>query len=92
MQLTPQTTTTIINYNSFLTLRRPQRPQGNEQFVRERVLETAERILGNLQKGIVDNIISTAAGLEKGSLYSAAYQALPYYESPTQLPDIGELK
>ena len=46
----------------------------------------AERVLNNLQKGIVDNIISTAAGLEKGSSYSATYEALPYYESPSYLP------
>jgi len=46
----------------------------------------AERVLNNLQKGIVDNIISIAAGLEKGSSYSATYQALPYYESPSYLP------
>jgi hypothetical protein len=45
------------------------------------VLEMAERILYNLQKGIVDNTISIAAGLEKGSSYSAAYMALPYYQS-----------
>jgi len=38
-------------------------------------------ILGNLQKGIVDNTISTAAGLEKGSSYSSTRQALPYYQS-----------
>ncbi|HKG87130.1 MAG TPA: hypothetical protein VKA95_02300 [Nitrososphaeraceae archaeon] len=52
----------------------------------------AERVLNNLQKGIVDSTISTAAGLEEGSSYSAAYQALPYYESPSHLPDQGELK
>jgi hypothetical protein len=46
----------------------------------------AERILGNLQKGIVDSTISTAAGLEKGSPYSATHQAMPYYESPSHLP------
>jgi hypothetical protein len=59
-----------------------------------RVLETAERILNNLQKGIVDNTISTAAGLEKESSYSATYQtfpypnhqALPYYQAPSHLP------
>jgi hypothetical protein len=32
MQLTPFTTNTIINYNSFLASRRPPIPQGNEQF------------------------------------------------------------
>src|SRR5215207_3652720 len=85
MQLTTFTTTTIINYNSFLALRRPPCPQGDELFVSGRVLEMAERVLNNLQKGIVDNTISTAAGLEKGSSYSAP-QALPYYQSPLHLP------
>jgi hypothetical protein len=45
------------------------------------MLEMAEKILHNLQKGIVDSTISTAAGLDKGSSYSATYQALPYYQS-----------
>ena len=67
MQLTPFTNNTIINYSSFLESRRPSYLQGDEQFVIERVLETAGRIFNNLQKGIVDNIISTATGLEKGS-------------------------
>ena len=86
MELTPFTTNTIINYNSFLALRRLPCPQGGEQFVSGRVLEMAERILNNLQKGMVDNTISSAAGLEKGSSYSATHQALPYYESPSHLP------
>jgi hypothetical protein len=81
MELTPFTTNTIINYNSFLALRRPSCPPGNEQFVSERVLEMAEQVLNNLQKGIVDSTISTAAGLEKDSSYPATYQALPYYQS-----------
>jgi hypothetical protein len=87
MELTPFTTTIIINYNSFLALRRPPHPQGDEQFATGRVLEMAERVLKNLQKGIVDSTISTAAGLEKGSSYSATYQALPYYhQSQSHLP------
>jgi hypothetical protein len=86
MQLTPFTTNTIINYDSFFALRRQPRPQGDKQFVSGRVLEMAERILYNLQKGIVDSTISTAAGLEKGSSYSAPYQALLYYQSPSHLP------
>jgi hypothetical protein len=45
------------------------------------VLEMAERILGNLQKGIVDTTISTAAGLEEENSYSAPCQALPHYQS-----------
>ena len=45
MQLTPFTTTTIINYDSFLALRRPPCPQGDEQFATGRVLEMAERYL-----------------------------------------------
>jgi hypothetical protein len=50
------------------------------------VLEIAERVLNNLQKDIVDSAISIAAGLEKGSSYSAPYQVLPYYEFPSHLP------
>jgi hypothetical protein len=49
----------------------------DEQFVSGRVLEMAERVPGNLQKGIVDSTIATAAGLEKESL-SPATQALEY--------------
>src|SRR5918996_221591 len=46
MELTPFSTNTIINYNSFLALRRgPPYLQGNEQPVSERVFEMAERIL-----------------------------------------------
>ena len=86
MELTPFTTNTIINCNSFLALRRgPPHQQGNEQFISGRVLEMAEKILYNLQKGIVDSTISTAAGLEKGSLYSGTHHALPYYET-TNVP------
>ena len=55
---------TIINYDSFLALRRLSNPQENEQ-LRGRVLEVAERILCNLQNTIVDSTLSTAAGLEK---------------------------
>jgi hypothetical protein len=83
MELTPFTTNTIINYNSFLALRRPSRLQGYEQFVSERVLEMSEKMLFNLQKNIVDSTISTAAELEEGRSDSAAYQALPYYKSPS---------
>ena len=50
------------------------------------MLEIAERVLNNLQKDIVDSAISIAAGLEKGSLYSGTYQALPYYEFLSHLP------
>jgi hypothetical protein len=87
MELTSFTTATIKNYNSFSKSRRPSTLQGNEQFVSGRVLETAEKILCNLQKIIVDSAISTAAGLEEGSSYPAAYQALPYYNSPLHLTD-----
>jgi len=41
MELTPFTTNAIINYNSFLALRRPLCPPGNEQFISERVLENS---------------------------------------------------
>jgi hypothetical protein len=57
-------TTTIINHDSFLALRRPTYPQRNEQLISERVLEVAENIFCNLQKSIVDNTISTTSGLE----------------------------
>jgi hypothetical protein len=70
MELTPFTTNTIINYNSFLALRRsPYLQQENEQSVSQRVLKMAENILYNLQKGIVDSTIATAAGLEKDSSF-----------------------
>ena len=65
MELTPFTTNTIINYNSFLALRRPSRLQGNEQFVSERVLEMSEKMLFNLQKNIVDSTISTVQNWKK---------------------------
>jgi hypothetical protein len=85
MELTSFTTATIINYNSFSRSRRPSTLQGNEQFVSGRVLETGEKILCNLQKIIVDNTISTAAGLEEGDSYPAAY---PYsITSPLHLTD-----
>jgi hypothetical protein len=50
------------------------------------MLEMAENILYNLQKGIVDSTIATAAGLEKDSSYSATNRALPYYEDPSHTP------
>src|SRR5918994_3675834 len=87
MELTPFTTNTIINYNSFLASRRPSYLQGSERFISMRVLKMAEKILYNLQKAMVDSTISSAAGLEKGDSYSAAYQALPYSESTSRLSD-----
>jgi hypothetical protein len=83
MELTPFTTNTIINYNSFLASRRPLYLQGSEQFISVRVLEMAEKVLYNLQKAMVDSTISTAAGLDEGNSYPAARRALPYYESPS---------
>jgi hypothetical protein len=56
---------TIINYDSFLALRRQSNPQGNEE-LSDRVLEVAERILCNLQKAMVNSTVSSAAGLEEG--------------------------
>jgi hypothetical protein len=44
-------------------LERPSNLQGIGKFS-GRVLEMAEKILYNLQKGIVDSTISTIAGLE----------------------------
>jgi hypothetical protein len=49
-----------------LDSRRPPTLQRSEQF-NGRVLEMAEKILGNLQNAIVDSTISAAAGLEEGS-------------------------
>jgi hypothetical protein len=43
-----------------------------------------KRILYNLQKGIVDNTISTAAGLERESSFPTTHPALPYYQ-PTDI-------
>jgi hypothetical protein len=86
MQLTPFTTTTIINYNSFLALRRPPISQENGQFVSGRVLEMAEKVLNNLQKGIVDSTIATAAGLEKESSFPTTHPALSYYQSAANVP------
>jgi hypothetical protein len=63
MELAPFTTT-IINYDSFLSSRRPSYLQGSEQLIGGRVLEVAERIFCNLQKSVVDSTISTASGLE----------------------------
>ncbi len=84
MELTPFTTTTIINYNSFQESRHPSYLQGSERFS-EGVLEMAGKIFYNIQKAMVDSTISSAAGLEKGDSYSAAYHTLPYYESQSQL-------
>jgi hypothetical protein len=77
MELTPFTTTIL---NSFLGLIRPPTLQRSEQF-NGKVLEMAEKILGDLQNAIVDSSISAAAGLEEGT------QALPYHESQTQLSE-----
>ena len=52
---------TIINYDSFLSSRRP--PE-SERFIGGRVLEMAENIFKNLQKSIVDSTILTATRLE----------------------------
>jgi hypothetical protein len=41
--------------------------QGNYQFVKEKVLDLADKIFHNLQKGIVDSALSTAGRLEKGN-------------------------
>jgi hypothetical protein len=87
MELTPFTTTTVIN--SFQQSIRSSYLQGNKQ-LSERVLEMAGKIHCNLQKAMVDSTISTAAGLDEGNSYPAARRALPYYESPSQPPDQGE--
>jgi hypothetical protein len=89
MELTPFTTNAIINYNSSLALRRPPYLQGNEQFVTERVLKMAEKILYNLQKGLVDSTIATAAGLEKDSSFPTTDPALPNHQSSNMHLDRG---
>jgi DNA repair exonuclease SbcCD ATPase subunit len=90
MELTPFTTNTIINYNSFLALRRsPYLQQENEQFATERVLKMAENILYNLQKGIVDSTIATAAGLEKDSSFPTTDPTLPNHQSTNMHLDRG---
>jgi hypothetical protein len=66
----------IIDDKSSWESRRPA--GGEEQFVKERVLEDANRMLECLKRGIVDTTIAAAAGLEMGSQNQ---QALPYYES-----------
>lgn len=71
-------TTTILNHGSLEVVREQTFGQGYGPLVKEKVLELADTILNNLQKGIVDSIISTAAGLDKGS---DVCQALPYYPS-----------
>jgi hypothetical protein len=90
MELTPFTTNTIINYNSFLALRRsPYLQQENEQSVSQRVLKMAENILYNLQKGIVDSTIATAAGLEKDSSFPTTDPTLPNHQSTSMHLDRG---
>ena len=90
MELTPFTTNTIINYNSSLALRRsPYLQQENEQFVSQRVLKMAEKVL-NLQKGLVDSTIATAAaGLEKDSSLPTTDPTLPNNQSTNMHLDRG---
>lgn len=88
MELTPFTAT-MLNHNLFLGSRRPPDLQGSEQFIVGRVLETAEKILYNLQKSMVDSTISKTAGLEEGSSYPAE-QDLTFYDSPSRLPDSND--
>jgi DNA repair exonuclease SbcCD ATPase subunit len=85
MELTPFTTNTIINYNSFLALRRSPYLQQET----ERVLKMAENILYNLQKGIVDSTIATAAGLEKDSSFPTTDPTLPNHQSTNMHLDRG---
>jgi hypothetical protein len=70
MELAPFTTNMIINYISFLRSKRG----GPSQFFTERLLERAEILLVNLQKNMIDNTISTAAGLEDGRSDATAYR------------------
>jgi hypothetical protein len=71
--------TTILNYDS-VAPKQSAYPQGDERFVRERVLELADRILDTFQKDTVENTISTAAGLvglEEASTFFTNYPHLP---------------
>jgi archaellum component FlaC len=66
LELTPFTTNTILNYDSFLASRNQPYLQGSKQSIDGRVLEVAEKIFYNLQKVIIDSTISKTAGLEEG--------------------------
>ena len=55
-------------------------PPRYEQFVRDRVLDTAEKMLNNLLQETVEDIISTAAGVTQESPHYSS-QALPYNQS-----------
>ena len=66
LELTPFTTNTILNYDSFLASRNQPYLQGNKQFVGGMVLEVAEKIFYNLQKVIIEGTITKTAGLEEG--------------------------
>jgi hypothetical protein len=57
--------------------------QGNYQFVKEKVLDLADKIFHNLQKSIVDSALSTARRLEKGNPQSH----LPRYLSHISMED-----
>jgi archaellum component FlaC len=78
MELTHLTIHTITDYSSFQESRHLPYLQGSEKLVHEMALEMAEKIFSNLQKVMVNNTISTAAGLEDGNSHATAYPALPY--------------
>jgi hypothetical protein len=44
--------------------------EGDYQFAKEKVLELADKIFYKLKKGIVDNTLTAALGLEKRNLNS----------------------
>lgn len=78
MELTFSTPKT--NYNSNVASGQAPYPPRYEQFVRDRVLDTAEKMLNNLLQEIVEDIISTAAGVMQESPHYSS-QALPYNQS-----------
>jgi hypothetical protein len=53
------------------------------------VLKMAEKILYNLQKGLVDSTIATAAGLENESSFHTTDPALPNHQSTNMHLDRG---
>ena len=56
-------------YNSLGTIRSALY-EGDYQFIKEKVLELADKIFHMLQKDVVDSALSTAVGFEEGNVYS----------------------
>jgi hypothetical protein len=80
MDFSSSASNTLANYNSNLALGQTPYPPKYEQFVRDRVLEAAEKMLNILVQEMVEDIITTAAGVTKESPHYSS-QALPYNQS-----------